>query len=266
MIDRSASTPVEGISVRYRPAFMVSSAIRNCEGGGRGGDVALVLPLEGGRTAIVVIDVAGHGASRAPIASAITDEVIASLRRDASPAAALGRADERLRTFDDECPYAVAFVALVHPALRTVIYASAGHDVAFKLADDGQIRHLPPTSPMLGIPLVNYACDALCLLAPAETLVIATDGISDSRPAGTDHFFGAAGIARAVARSLRDGSDPAQAVLEDAYTHRGSPLDDDAAVVVVGLQPGGVSRRRVPRSTQARTRFRFIQHHLQRRR
>ena len=114
------------------------------------GDRVLVLPLSSGHAAIIVIDVAGHGAARAPLSAVIADEIIASLLADASPALALGTADARLREFDDESPYAVAFVALVHPSLRTVVYASAGHDVAFTLADDGRIRILAPTAPMLG--------------------------------------------------------------------------------------------------------------------
>lgn len=220
-------------------AFMVSSAVRGCAGGERCGDMAFVLPLDSDRTAIVVIDVAGHGAARAPLSSALADEVTSGLRRDGSPAAALACADQRLRTFDDEFPYAVAFVALVHPALRTVIYASAGHDVAFTLAADGRIRHLAPTASMLGIPLANNACDAAFVLDPTETLVIATDGIADSRPAGSDQLFGASGTARAVARSLRDGSDPARTVLEAAYAHGGGRPTDDAGIVVVRVSHGG---------------------------
>jgi serine phosphatase RsbU (regulator of sigma subunit) len=121
--------------------------------------------------------------------------------------------------------------------VRTVVYASAGHDVAFTLADDGRIRHLMPTAPMLGIPLRNHACDATFVLDPTETLVVATDGVGDSRPAGSDHFFGAGGTARAAARSLRSGSNPARAVLEAAYAHGGDYLADDAAAVIVRVRP-----------------------------
>lgn len=146
------------------------------------GDRAFVLPLTSGRTALIVIDVAGHGAARAPLSSIIADEIKASLLRDNSAAVALDCADKRLRTFDDELPYAVAFIALVHMGLRTVVYASAGHDVAFTLRDDGRTRDLAPTAPMLGIPLTLHAYEAKFTLDPKETLVIATDGVSDSRP------------------------------------------------------------------------------------
>jgi serine phosphatase RsbU (regulator of sigma subunit) len=91
------------------------------------------------------------------------------------------------------------------------------------------------TAPMLGIPLANNACDAVFVLGPTETLVIATDGISDSWPAGSDQLFGAIGTVRAVTRSLREGCDPAQAVLEEARAYEGGRQADDVAVLIARL-------------------------------
>ena len=237
MIDHSALQRLEVASSTAPATMMISSAVRSCEGGELCGDIAFAFALDSGRTAIVVIDVAGHGAARSPLSSSLANEIASALRRDGSPAAALSRADEVLRASDDEIPYAVAFVATVHPLLRTIVYSSAGHDVAFTLADGGGTRNLTPTGPMLGIPLANHACDAVFTLGPRETLVIATDGISDSRPTGTSRFFGAVGTAQAAARSLRVGSDPAQAVLEAAYAHEGGHQADDVGVVVARLGP-----------------------------
>jgi serine phosphatase RsbU (regulator of sigma subunit) len=220
------------------PAFTVavSFAVRSFEGGERCGDVVLVRPVGDRHTAIIVVDVAGHGALRAPLSAALGEAIATSLRRDGSPALALRCADELLRAGDDECPYAVAFVALADPALQTVVYASAGLDVAFTLAADGALRHLGPTGTMLGIPLANDACDATFTIRSDETLVVVTDGISDSRLVGTAGFFGAIGTACAVTRSLRAGSDPAQAVLDAAYAHANGRQLDDVAVAVASLR------------------------------
>jgi serine phosphatase RsbU (regulator of sigma subunit) len=237
MIDYRSQLRREGTARTSLPEFVVSSAVRSFDGGERCGDMVFVLPLDAGRKAIVVVDTAGHGPARAPLSSAIAAAISEALRGDTSPSVALQHADELLKTFEDESPYAVAFVAVVHPAVRTVVYASAGHDVAFTLADDGRIRHLMPTAPMLGLPLGNHACDATFVLDPTEALVVATDGVGDSRAAGSDHFFGAGATARAVARSLRSGNDPARAVLEAAYAHGGDYLADDAAAIVVRLRP-----------------------------
>ena len=232
MIEHSALPLVDVASATASSILTVSSSVRSCEGGARCGDVVRTLPLRSGRTAIIVIDVAGHGPGRASLSSAIADKIATALSHDESPASALARADQLLRTVDDESPYAVAFVALLHPVLRTVVYASAGHDVAFTLADDGRPRHLMPTAPMLGIPLANHACDAVFILDPTETLVIVTDGISHSHLVGSDDFFGTFRTARVVARSLHGGNDPARAVLTAARAHEGGHQADDVGVVV----------------------------------
>ncbi len=205
------------------------------------GDVALAWPLRSGRTALVVVDAAGHGAARAPFASAVADTIMTELVRGESPAAALGCADELVRRCAEQSPYAVAFAALLHPVLRTVVYASAGHDVAFALSDRGELRRLAPTAPMLGIPLAVNSCDAALSLSPTETLVIVSDGVADSRPAGSDDFFGAERIARTVARSLLEGGDPARALLHAACAHAGRQADDVAALVArIGAPAHGV--------------------------
>ena len=236
MIDYSVPLLVDGTATE-QPTLLVWSSVRSCDGSARCGDLAIALPLSSGRTALIVIDITGHGAGRAPLASVIADEIITALIDDESPSAALDRADQLLRTIDDETPYAVAFVALLHPVLRTIVYASAGHDVAFTLAKDGRVRQLIQTAPMLGIPLANHACDAVFALDPSETLVIVTDGVSDSHLAGSLDFFGAARTAHAVTRSRIDGTDPSQAILEAARAHEGGIPADDAAALVVHLQP-----------------------------
>ena len=237
MIDHFVPPLVDGTLAIAEATLLVSSSVRSCDGGSRCGDLTVTLPLSSGHTAIIVLDIAGHGASRASLSSVIADEIISALIQDESPALALDRADQLLRAVDDETPYAIAFVALVHPTLRTVVYASAGHDVAFTLGDDGSIRHLAPTAPMLGIPLANHACNAVFVLDATATLVIVTDGISDSHLAGSQDFFGATRTALAVTRSRIEGTDPSQAILEAARAHEGGVQADDDAALVVRLQP-----------------------------
>jgi serine phosphatase RsbU (regulator of sigma subunit) len=198
----------------------------------------LSFPLDSENAAIVVVDAAGHGRARAPLSSAISDAIAGALLGGASPAAALVCADDRLRTFADESPYAVVFATVIN-ASRTVVYASAGHDLAFALRDDGCIHHLAPTAPMLGIPLAFRARNAAIALGTFETLVVATDGIADSRPAGSSDFFGAARAALVVERSLREGDDPARAMLDAAWAHGGARQADDIGVIVARAGAGG---------------------------
>jgi serine phosphatase RsbU (regulator of sigma subunit) len=200
------------------------------------GDRAFVMPLNAGRTAVVVIDVAAHGAARARLSSIVARAIASALRHGGSPATAIHSADARLRKSDEEYPYAVAFVGVIDPLAQTLLYSSAGHACAFAVDGAGWIRDLAPTTSMLGIPLASDVTNALFILDLDETLVVATDGIADSRRARTVDFFGATGAARVVAHSLRLGTDPALAILDAARVHAGGDQLDDVAVVIARFQ------------------------------
>ena len=223
---RSSCIPISG---------MHTSTVRRAAYGlpGPCGDEARVVKFISGHIGVVVVDIAGHGGTRAPLSSAVADEMLAGLVKKRSPAAALGYGDRALRMLDDDVPYAVAFAALINPTRRTLVYASAGHDLAFTIDHRGRVCDLKPTAAMLGVPMAINPCDALTQLDPDSALVIATDGIADSRPAGSTEFFGAVRAAAAVRRSLAAGYDPAFAVYDAAVAHAGGHQSDDATVVVV---------------------------------
>lgn len=141
---------------------------------GPSGDVALVVPMYAGNTAIVVVDVAGHGSQRASLSSAVAATIRTQLLRRGSPAMALRHADEFLQTHSDDLAYAVAFAAIVNPAAHTITYASAAHDVAFALDERGGSRQLLPTAPMLGIRLNS-------IRATPRSASIITDGLLSLR-------------------------------------------------------------------------------------
>ena len=235
------------------PASRVRTAtiVRAAHGAaGPCGDEARVVHLASGHVGIVVVDVAGHGWARAALSSAVADEILAELLRHRSPAIALGHGDRCLRTLDDDDPYAVAFVALVNPPRRTLVYASAGHDLAFTIDGRGRVFDLKPTAPMLGVPMTLNPCNALTQLHPDSALVIATDGIADSRPAGSTEFFGAGRAAAAVRRSLAGGYDPAFALYDAAVAHAGGHQGDDATVVVAHARVALADEVRRPKLKQ----------------
>jgi Stage II sporulation protein E (SpoIIE) len=110
---------------------------------------------------------------------------------------------------------------------------------------DGQVRPLHQTAPMLGVPFQVRPCDALHALAPSETLVVVTDGVSDSRPSDTMNFFGADRTARVVARSLDRGDNPAQSVFAAACAYAGDRQADDIGILIALIRDGhaGVAGR-----------------------
>lgn len=211
-----------------------SVAIRAAHGEtGPCGDAARVTTLIDGRIGLAVVDIAGHGAPCATISAKVLNILFNSLALDASPAIALVEADRYMRQAPLENPYAVAFVAVMNPLTRTVAWASAGHELAFMLHEDGARYDLHATSPMLGIPLTLRPCEAVT--GPLRTLVVATDGVGDSRPPHSNDFFGTARAADAVRAVLRTDDDPASHLLRVADEHGRNQQRDDAAAIVARM-------------------------------
>lgn len=214
------------------PRLRTAAAVRGFGGAVRCGDAIRRMDLRSGCQTLVLVDVAGHGAERSFLSAVLAETIETALLARRSPAAGLLAGDAFLRECGDETALAVAFAAVVNPATGAIRYASAGHETAFVLTPDGRPIELAPTASMLGVPMPFGACDAVRRLHPGDALVAATDGVSDSRPAGTTDFFGLARGALSVFGALRAGRDPALALLDDALAHAQGLVRDDSAAIV----------------------------------
>jgi len=197
------------------------------------GDVAFDFALTGGRHAVAVVDVAGHGRTRARLSGALAFSVARHLVAFADPVAALLAADAVLRRDADDLPYAVGFVAVIDAAFGTIEYASAGFDTAFILSGDAERCPLTATGAMLGAPFMPNLRATMRSFVAGEALVIATDGAAESRAPSNLRFFGTSGVADAVRSALRVGDDPARAVYAAARRYAGGAQQDDIGVSVL---------------------------------
>jgi sigma-B regulation protein RsbU (phosphoserine phosphatase) len=158
---------------------------------------------------------------------------MALLALGVSPAAAARFADADLRQGGweyDVPPLATVFVGIADASNGRLTYVSAAHDTALILADDGTHRHLSVTGPVAGLFETPVFAQAEARFRRGDTLVIVTDGVSDSHRAGGPSF-GSTGTIRSATRALRRGDDPAEALVGEALRH-GATADDAAALVV----------------------------------
>lgn len=98
------------------------------------GDWFDAIELPGGQVAVVVGDVAGHGAASGVFALRLKQLLTAALTRGMEPAAAVQWVVEALG--DTGETFATALVALVNPCDGEVVYANAGHPDALVLRAD----------------------------------------------------------------------------------------------------------------------------------
>ncbi|WP_167162165.1 SpoIIE family protein phosphatase [Streptomyces sp. MBT27] len=227
---QAAMLPVPGplgdrrAAVRYLPAV---SALNVC------GDWYDLAELSGGRLAVAVGDVVGHGLAAAGVMGQLRSALSAASRVAEGPAQALEVLGLYARSVTG-AESATAFLAVVDWNGNTVTYSSAGHLPAALLHEDGSVQFLDAaTDPPLGARPEHVARpETTTAFTEGAVLVLYTDGLVERRHEDIDTGL------RRLADSLAShhGADPealADAVLGDLVPAGGAT--DDTALIVIGL-------------------------------
>ncbi|MEU7037402.1 SpoIIE family protein phosphatase [Streptomyces sp. NPDC046237] len=165
---------------------------------GVGGDWYDVMALPGGRTALMVGDVMGHGLPAAATMGRLRAVARTLMTLDMAPERVLARLDLATRDLEDE-QVATFLCAVFDPADDTYTLASAGHLPPLLLDAQGSAEFVDvPIGAPLGAGVIPY--DPIVLkVPPGGHLVMYTDGFVKSRRADLDHQLE---LLRAAARRL----------------------------------------------------------------
>jgi serine phosphatase RsbU (regulator of sigma subunit) len=149
-------------------------------GGARaGGDWCEILELSEESVALLVGDVAGHGASVAGKMESIRASLLHAIRKNGAPSAVLEVANEVACEWGDGT-LATAIVAIVSRGRQTLTFANAGHPPPLVLSGQRHafIEHRPADLP-LGVFSRYAAADYVITLPLDSLLVLYTDGITE---------------------------------------------------------------------------------------
>jgi sigma-B regulation protein RsbU (phosphoserine phosphatase) len=178
---------------------------------------------------IVVVDVAGHGASSAVVALRAKELLRAAVRSYDDPSDAVLWVSAQLTDLDDM--FVTAFVARLDFATGLVRFANAGHPDAL-VCDAVNMVSLPPTGPIIG-PFAGSWTTREAIIGPGQMLACYTDGLVEVRDeAGTE--FGLSRL-RAVLRSTY-GDDTESVVkqcLAEVETFGNGRAKDDLTLAIV---------------------------------
>ena len=147
------------------------------------GDWWGALPLEGERTGLLLLDVAGHGELAGLVLQRLRTVMTVALRSGFAAGTALTRG---ATSFTDAADgrFATALVAVVDPAAGTVQWANAGHPAGWILPrgeTSGRTR-LEPTGPLLSA-LGGAWATRTAALAVDDVLLAWSDGLVEARDA-----------------------------------------------------------------------------------
>ncbi|MEU1628175.1 SpoIIE family protein phosphatase [Streptomyces sp. NPDC020096] len=240
---RLPSQAAVDVASRYLPAAGQSGA---------GGDWFDVIPLSGGRVALVVGDVVGRGIKAAAAMGRLRTAVRTLADVDLPPEELLTHLDDlvtRLATEDDPqgeaaeqgatCTYAI-----YDPISRRCSMARAGHPPPAVLAPDGVVEFLElPPGPPLGLGSLPFE-SAEVELAEGSVFALYTDGLITSRERDVDE--GMERLRRTLARPSLSPQALCEAVFEDVRPEHPS---DDVTLLIArtkALHSDRVAVREIP--------------------
>jgi sigma-B regulation protein RsbU (phosphoserine phosphatase) len=200
-----------------------------------GGDLYDFLLLDGRRLVFIIGDVADKGVPAALLMARVTGLFRAIGRSEGDPGAILRELDTRLSQGNDACMFVTATCGQIDAESGELRLASAGHERPLLRRADGATAVVPTDGgAALGLDLGAGFPLWTGRLAPGDTLVLWTDGVTEAfDAAGT--AFGLDRLRQVVAATPADALDTLPARLVDAverFADGGSPRDDLAMLAV----------------------------------
>jgi sigma-B regulation protein RsbU (phosphoserine phosphatase) len=194
------------------------------------GDCYDLFTTRDGHVALVVVDIAGHGATEGILALRCKEMLRTALTSGSAPGDALSTTAEVLGDMGDEV-FLTAFVAVIDTTDGRVRYANAGHPPAY-VVRDSEVVPLEPTGPLVGLLAPGWETASVSLEA-GDNLCAYTDGIIETRNIDKEFF----GPERLVELLQGARCDEAQAVvkrcIDEVELFAPDGLNDDATIVVL---------------------------------
>ncbi|OKK21885.1 histidine kinase [Streptomyces sp. CB00455] len=225
------------------PGMQTAAHYRTASPDRLGGDFYDVFPIDGTRHAFFLGDVCGKGPQAAAVTSLTRYTLRAAALHDADPVRALSTLNRVLheRYSSGDPRYCTAIFGILEPDAATgqvaVRLASGGHPPALVLRAGGATDFLPtPGGLLVGIlPAAPFA-SATTVLAPGDTLLLYTDGLTEART-GQERtaLYGDESL---LTFASGQAGKPPHAVIEaltGLLDDFGDGLDDDTALLALGV-------------------------------
>ncbi|MFD9937752.1 PP2C family protein-serine/threonine phosphatase [Streptomyces massasporeus] len=209
-----------------------------------GGDFYDLFPVAGNRWAFFLGDVCGKGPEAASLTSLTRYTLRAAAHHDPDPASALTTLNAVLHeryTGDGDPRYCTCIFGIVEPGGEhgptTVRLASGGHPPALVLRSDGRAEFLPtPGGLLIGVVPGAPIGTAETILAPGDTVVLYTDGLTEARTGpGRDDLYGEDALHAFATDHAPASPHEAITALTGLLKSFGDGLDDDTALLALGV-------------------------------
>ncbi len=201
-----------------------------------GGDYFDYVPLNDGKIAVVLGDVAGKGMPAALLMAKLSADVRYCLAGTSDPAAAINRLNAGFARSDWEDRFVTFAAVVLDPKLNTATVVNAGHMAPYLRHADGKVETIGEREK--GLPLgVNPAGEfesATVPLAPGDVLTLYTDGINEAMNQA-DQLYGCNRLEKQIAAKIAGPTALGKAILDDVRKFVGArSQSDDRCLICFG--------------------------------
>ena len=209
-----------------------------------GGDMYDFVMLDERRLMLVVGDASGKGISAAMFVMMTRALLRAAAGAAQSPARCLALANATLSEHNDALIFCTLFLAVLDLPTGQLVYANAGHNPPWLRHANGSTQRLALTGDiMLGVIADFEFTDARTTLAPGDTLVMYSDGVTEAHDPQSE-LFGDHRLAQALPEWQGAG---AQSLSDEIMSRvdrfvAGAEQSDDITLMTVGYGARAVSQ------------------------
>lgn len=211
----------------------VTTAYRPAAGLAAGGDFYDAFELPGGRTGVIVGDVAGHGRASVPLTALVRYNLRAYLEAGLSPRSTLHVGSNVLAPQLGGLQVTVV-VAIFDPGTGRLTYACAGHPPPLLLGTNATLV-TTTSSPPIGAGAPTGRRQTTVALAPGAAACFITDGLTDV-PVAHGKRLGHDGVVEEL-QAVGPQGDAEDLVAR--VVRRSTSRPDDIAACLVTALPGG---------------------------
>jgi sigma-B regulation protein RsbU (phosphoserine phosphatase) len=201
------------------------------------GDFYDVFPSLRGSWGLVVGDVCGKGIPAAKSTALARHTLRGAALRQNRPSLILAGLNQALLDWPaDDQRFLTAIYATVRPrlAVTSVRISSAGHPLALVRRADGRVKAIGQPGTLLGLIPDPELSDTRQLLRPGDSMILFTDGVTESRSHVDRDFYGDERLSDLI-RGLGDltAAQMAAAVIKAIRAFSGGVVSDDTVVLVL---------------------------------
>ena len=205
---------------------------------GVGGDCFDTIRFGDTRLGLTIADVVGKGIPAALLMSNLQAAVRAFASEAAEPQALCQQVNRILCGNIAEGRFISFFYCVLDATDGVMTYTNAGHYLPMLVRADGSVERLGIGGPVLGVLSDADYEQASVTIAPADRLVLFTDGLTEAR-SGADEEFGEERLLDAPVAHRACSAPALQARLTDAVAaFTGGSLQDDATLMVLAADQG----------------------------